>query len=57
MLDSDQKIVFEENQIKLDVPFPSSIGIATENKWRILTLSPPVVSMHVYMMIINFEIH
>jgi hypothetical protein len=46
VLDNHQKIVFEENQIKLDVPFPSSDGIITKNEWRILTLSPPMVSIH-----------
>ena len=44
MLDSHQMIIFEENKIELDIPFPSLVGIATKSKWRILTLSPPVVS-------------
>ena len=48
MLDNHQRIVFEENKIKLDVPYPSSVGIITENEWRILALSPPVVSMILY---------
>ena len=48
VLDSHQRIVFKEDQIELDVPFPSSLGIATENEWRILTLSPPVVSIRTH---------
>ena len=46
--DHDQRIVFEESQIKLDIPFPSSVGISTENKeWRILSVTPPLVSMQI----------
>lgn len=48
VLHNDQRIIFKENQIKLDVPFPSSVGIPTKNGWRILTLTPPMVSIRAH---------
>ena len=45
ILDVDHPIEFEENQIRLDIPYPE--GITTKNKeWRIISLTPPVVSIH-----------
>ena len=42
ILDIDHPIEFEENQIKLDIPYPE--GVTTKNKeWRIISLTPPVV--------------
>jgi hypothetical protein len=42
----DQPIEFEDNQIELDIPFPSSKGIVSDDKaWRILSLAPPVVRL------------
>ena len=40
----DQKVEFENDSIKLDIPFPSLEGITTDNKaWRIIAQTPPVV--------------
>lgn len=44
-LETDQKVEFEENEIKLDIPYPSTEGVNTSDKvWKILSLTPPVVS-------------
>ena len=41
----DQKVEFDEDLIRLDIPFPSSTGRITDNgAWRIMALGPPVVS-------------
>ena len=41
----DQKIDFEDDSIRLDIPFPSEEGIMTVNGgWRITAVSAPVVS-------------
>ena len=46
VLGLSQPVEFEEDQIGLDIPFPS--GITTNDKaWRIIALGPPVVSHHV----------
>ena len=46
VLGHDQKVVFEEDLIELDIPFPSSEGKITDNEaWRIMALGPPVVML------------
>ena len=42
-----QKMEFEKSQIQLDIPFPSIEGIKSMSgdSWRILALSPPLVSV------------
>ena len=48
VLGHDQKFEFEDDLIRLDIPFPSLEGLMTENKgWRITALGPPVVSCNV----------
>ena len=41
-----QRMEFEGSQIQLDIPFPSTEGIksTSDDSWRILSLSPPLVS-------------
>ena len=62
MCQHDQPVEFEDVQIKLDIPFPSSIGIVSEdNAWRILSLTPPVVRLLIYglkfiFIVIEFQI-
>ena len=45
-----QRVEFEESQIQLDIPFPSAEGIksTSDDSWRILSLSPPLVSACVH---------
>ena len=47
ILEVDQRVEFEETQISLDIPFPSTEGIKTtsNDSWRILSLSPPMVNV------------
>ena len=57
LLQVDQIVEFEESQIQLDIPFPSTEGLkATFNDdWRILSLSPPLVIdynyYHIFVMV------
>ena len=41
---ADQPLEFESNLISLDIP---TMGIDTDNGWRIVPLSPPQVAMQV----------
>ena len=43
-----QRVEFEESQIQLDIPFPSTEGVksTSDDSWRILSLSPPLVSVY-----------
>lgn len=43
VLELDHKVEFQADQIELDVPYPE--GVNSENRvWRIIPLSPPIVS-------------
>ena len=55
MCQHDQPVEFEDVQIKLDIPFPSSKGIVSDdNAWRILSLTPPVVRLLTHVWFIKF---
>ena len=57
----DQKVEFDEDLIRLDIPFPSSTGRITDNgAWRIMALGPPVVSYELSQLAhvnVNFTFH